>query len=121
MADYGSGANWDGTDTSGKAVLVAWTTDFPVSDSKAKALDTAPPFTIPINGTALQAAEAMKAVWNTAYPHDPVTLKNTTVYWPSGTKITNMSFTVDDGSSKEVPPLGAAVGVVTGMTVQDVT
>lgn len=110
MATYGSGANWAGSDDSDKSAAVNWSID---SDSAE--------FTIPAFSSATDAAGRLMEGWHAAYPNEQVNQDGSTVSWPSRTKITNMSFTVDDGPSQTVPGLGAAVPVYSELTVKNVS
>ncbi len=123
---YGSGANWSGTDQSGEAAQVNWTTDASAAELEAaseveKSALASAPFTIPARATPAVAAERMATAWNRDHPSEQVTLHGSTVRWPEGTDITNMSFTVNNGSSHEVPGLGNAVPVYGGLTVKNIS
>lgn len=120
MASYGGGANWAGDDQSEQQANVAWSTDISASEVEKRALDIAG-FTLPAHSTPVQAAKAMEEAWNDHHPsNEQVTRHGSTVRWPEGTNITNMSFTVDGGSSHEVPGLGDAVPVFGGLTVKNI-
>lgn len=122
MATYGSGANWAGNDESASSASVAWTTDISAAEPEQGGEPGSTPFTLPAHSTPVQAAQALETAWNANHPPaEQVTRNGSTVRWPAGTTITNMSFTVDNGQSTEVPGLGNAVSVFGGLTVKNIS
>ncbi len=107
---YGSGANWAGTDDADKSATVEWT----INTDSAE-------FTIPAFSTPTDAAIELVKAWEAAYPNEQVNRDGSEVQWPSRTRITDMSFTVDGGPSQTVPGLGNPVTVYDELTVQNVS
>lgn len=96
---YGSSATWGGTDTSNDPATVDFTAATADSDGEAGVL-TAPSFILPGMCTPVTAAAKMAAALGGG-----VTANGARVNWPTGTTITNMSFTVNGGPPQEVPAM----------------